>query len=37
MSWYSLTLLLLFGWIGIGFAADPKVNNKMGIITGEHR
>ncbi len=34
MSWYSLTLLLLFVWTGIGFAADPKVDNKMGIITG---
>jgi hypothetical protein len=37
MSWYSLTLLLLFAWIGIDFAADLKVDNKMGIITGEHR
>src|SRR3982074_203473 len=34
MSWYLLTLLLLFAWTGIGFAADPQVDNKMGIITG---
>jgi NMT1-like family len=34
MSWFSLTLLLLFAWTGISLAADPKADNKMGIITG---
>jgi TRAP transporter TAXI family solute receptor len=38
MSWFSLTLLLMFAWTGISLAADPKpdpkADNKMGIITG---
>ena len=34
MSWFLLTLLLLVAWTGISLAADPKPDNKMGIITG---
>jgi len=34
ISWCALTLLLLLAWTGVGSAADPKADNKMGIITG---
>src|SRR4029453_9345611 len=34
MSWFLLTLLLSVAWTGISLAADPKADNKMGIITG---
>src|SRR5215469_10228109 len=34
ISRFALTLLLLLAWTGVGFAADPKPDNKMGIITG---
>jgi len=33
----ALTLLLLLAWTGVGYAADPKADNKMGIITGGER
>ena len=34
MSWFLVTLVLLVAWTGISLAADPKPDNKMGIITG---
>ena len=37
MSWFLLTLLLLVAWTGISLAADPKPDNKMGIITGDDK